>query len=85
MSRYAFVSFIVSYSINILAVPKKGALANATMYVLGAVHKLRHPNWGYGGVSQKMTKNDRGVGGDLGKDDNDREGDNSRKTMLIEK
>ena len=40
---------------------------------------------GGGGVSQKMTKNDRGVDGDLGKDDNDREEDNSRKTMLIEK
>ena len=37
--------------------------------VLGAVHKLRHPNRGYGGVSQKMTKVDRGEGGGLAKDD----------------
>ena len=36
---------------------------------LGAVHKLRHPNWGYGGVSQKMTQDDKGGGGGLGKDD----------------
>ena len=37
--------------------------------LLGAVHKLRHPMRGYRGVSQKMTKNDRGVGGGLEKDD----------------
>ena len=36
---------------------------------LGAVHKLRHPIRGYGGVSQKMTKDDRGEGGGLAKDD----------------
>ena len=36
---------------------------------LGAVHKLRHPNWGKRGVSQKITKDDRGVGEGLGKDD----------------
>ena len=36
---------------------------------LGAVHKLRHPIRGYGGVSQKMTQDDRGVGGGLTKDD----------------
>ena len=29
---------------------------------LGTVHKLRHPTRGYGGVSQKMTKDDRGGG-----------------------
>ena len=28
--------------------------------LLAAVHKLRHPIRGYGGVSQKMTKDDRG-------------------------
>ena len=36
---------------------------------LGAVHKLRHPIGGYGGVSQNMTKDDRGEGGGLTKDD----------------
>ena len=36
---------------------------------IGAVHKLRHPIRGYGGVSQKMTKDDRGEGGGLAKDD----------------
>ena len=36
---------------------------------LGAVHKLRHPIRGYGGVSQKMTKDDRGEGGGLAKGD----------------
>ena len=42
---------------------------------------------GGGGVSQKMTKKARGAVGIWEKmaDDNDREGDNSRKTMLIEK
>ena len=34
---------------------------------LGAVDKLRHPDWGQGGVSQKMTQDDKGGG--LGKDD----------------
>ena len=38
-------------------------------YIYGAVHKLRHPIRGYGGVSQKMTQDDRGVGGGLAKDD----------------
>ena len=36
---------------------------------VGAVHKLRHPIRGYRGVSQKMTQDDRGVGGGLAKDD----------------
>ena len=36
---------------------------------LGAVHKSRHPIRGNGGVSQKMTQDDRGVGGGLAKDD----------------
>ena len=36
---------------------------------LGAVHKLRHPIRGYGGVSQKMTQDDRRVGGGLAKND----------------
>ena len=36
---------------------------------LGAVHKLRHPIRGYGGLDQKMTKDDRGVGGSMAKDD----------------
>ena len=39
------------------------------IFVLGAVHKLRHPIRGYGGVSQKMTKDDRGGGGGPAKDD----------------
>ena len=29
---------------------------------LGAVHKLRHPIRGYGGVCQKMTQDNRGGG-----------------------
>ena len=37
--------------------------------MLGAVHKLRHPIRGYVGVSQKMTQDDRGVGGGLAKHD----------------
>ena len=36
---------------------------------LGAVHKLRHPIRGHGGVSQKMTQDDKGVGGGPAKDD----------------
>ena len=35
----------------------------------GAVHKLCHPIRGYGGVGQKMTQDDRGVGGGLARDD----------------
>ena len=38
-------------------------------YTLGPVHKSRHPIRGYGGVSQKMTKDDREEGGGLAKDD----------------
>ena len=36
---------------------------------LVAAHKLRHPIRGEGGVSQKMTQDDRGVGGGQAKDD----------------
>ena len=32
---------------------------------LGTVHKLRHPTRGRGGVSQKLTKVDKGGGGGL--------------------
>ena len=39
------------------------------LIILGAVHKLRHPIRGYGGVIQKMAQDDRGVGGGLAKDD----------------
>ena len=45
---------------------------------LGVVHKLRHPLRGYGGVSQKMTQDDRGVGGGLATDDE--AGDNKKNT-----
>ena len=34
-------------------------------YISNLIHKLRHPGGGYGGVSQKMTQDDKG-GGDGG-------------------
>ena len=46
---------------------------------LGDVHKLRHPIRGYGGVSQKMTQDDSGVGGGLAKDDDDEAGGRREK------
>ena len=52
----------------IFEVTKKDQVANMRI-LQGAVHKLRHPIRGYGGVSQKMTPYDRGVGGGLAKDD----------------
>ena len=52
----------------IFEVTKKDQVANMRI-LQGAVHKLRHPIRGYGGVSQKMTKDDRGDGGGLAKDD----------------
>ena len=50
---------------------------------LGAVHKLRHPIRGHGGVSQKMTKDDRGGVGVWEKmtDDNDKTGGRSKETL----
>ena len=32
--------------------------------VLGAIHKLRHPCWGEGGIPKKMTFYDTGGGGE---------------------
>ena len=67
-----FVWYILSIAMIVSTVSE---LINTTsvrpklIYTLGAVHKLRHPIRGYGGVSQKMTKDDIGEGGGLAKDD----------------
>ena len=47
---------------------------------MGAVHKLRHPIRGYGGVSQKMTEGREGVWQKM-TDDDDKAGGRSEKTL----
>ena len=54
---------------NIVAAVVVFIIVGPRKLALGAVHKLRHPIRGYGRVSQKMTKDDRGEGGGLAKDD----------------
>ena len=52
--------------------------------ILRAVHKLRHPIRRYGGVSQKMTKDDRGGGAGVWQkmtDDDDEAGGRREKKL----
>ena len=48
--------------------------------VLGAVHKLRHPIRGYGGVSQKMIEGREGIWQKM-TDDDDEAGGRTEKTI----